>query len=196
MEKSGTILKIHLPQNCPRESEKYKKILNILKKSKPELKGIETIQENVLNRIRRTEKRQKPFSDLIENIFAWIYIGWVRRSLITASVILVLFFVYQQTMILKGINNISKRAIINETGVISVSKDEIGKQLMMLKFTGHRISSGDLEISEKELKQWLESYNELQGKYRDLLKIIDEDPVLKKYIEKKLAESKDKKSNL
>jgi len=178
------------------ENEKYKKILNILKKSKPELKGIETIQENILHRIRATENRQKSFSDLIENIFAWIYIGWVRRSLVSASVILVLFFVYQQTMILKGVNNISKRAIISETGVLSVSKDEIGKQLMMLKFTGHRISSGDLEISEKELKQWLESYNELQGKYRDLLKIIDEDPVLKKYIEKKLAESKDKKSNL
>jgi hypothetical protein len=97
---------------------------------------------------------------------------------------------------MKGVNNINKRAIISETDVLPISKDEISKQLMMLKFTGHRISTGDLEISEKQLAQLLDSYNELQDKYRDLLKIIEEDPVLKQYFDKKLAESKDKKSNL
>jgi hypothetical protein len=178
------------------ESGKYNKVLNILKRSKPELKGIETIQENVISRIKRTGSRQRSFSDLIEGLFAWIYIEWVRRSLVTASVLLILFFVYQQTMILKGVNNISKRAIVSETGAFSVSEDEIGKQLMMLKLANRRISIGHLEISGRQLEQLLDSYNELTEKYSDLIKIIEEDPVLKEYIEKKLDEGRNKKSNL
>jgi hypothetical protein len=39
------------------ESEKYKKVLSILKKSKPELTGIEFIEQNVISRIRRKSER-------------------------------------------------------------------------------------------------------------------------------------------
>jgi DNA gyrase/topoisomerase IV subunit A len=67
---------------------------------------------------------------------------------------------------------------------------------MMLKLTGRRISASDLEISGKQLEQILNSYNELQEKYSDLIKIIEEDPALKESIEKKLAEERNKKSNL
>jgi len=178
------------------QNERYKKILNILKTSKPELGGIETIRENVINRIRGTRSRQSSISDLFESIFAWIYIGWVRRSLVAASILLILFFIYQQTMILQGVNIINKRAIISEAESFSVSKEEIGKQLMILRLTGRRISAGELSITEKQLEQLIDSYNELQEKYRDLVKIIEEDPMLKDYFEKKLDEGKTKKTNL
>ncbi len=51
-----------------------------------------------------------------------------------------------------------------------VLNDAIEKQLMMLKLTGRRISASDLEISGKQLEQILNSYNELQEKYSDLIK--------------------------
>ena len=46
------------------------------------------------------------------------------------------------------------------------------------------------------MKELLESVNELQVKYKDLEKLIKEDPELKKLIEKKLIEINRTKINL
>ena len=46
------------------------------------------------------------------------------------------------------------------------------------------------------MKELLESVNELQIKYKDLENLIEEDPELKKLIEKKLIENNRTKINL
>jgi len=179
------------------DTEKYKMVIMILRKSKPELTGTEIIEQNVMERIRRKGVgRPAQFSGLIEDLFGWFYIGWIRKSMMALSVLLVLFFVYQQTIILMGVNNINKRAIVNGTWVITVSKGDFEKQLLLLRLNSRRFSSGNTEISEKQVEQLLDSYNELQKKYSDIIRIIEEDPLLKEYIEKKLNETKNSKSNL
>ena len=86
------------------ESEKYNKILKLLRESKPVLDSTEDIEREVLQRISGKHKSVLNLSELIDSLFGWIYIGWVRRSLITASVLLVVVFVWQQGIILKQIN--------------------------------------------------------------------------------------------
>jgi hypothetical protein len=176
--------------------EKFNKAVRILRRSKPEMKGSEAIGENVIRMIGEAKEKHTSFQDLLETIFAWTYVGWVRRSLVTASVMLVLFFVYQQTMILRGVNEISKREIRSDDGISSVSTDRIEKQLLILKLTGKGLTAGNITLSKQQMEQFLESYNELQDKYSNLLRIIEEDPELKAYIEKKLIESNIKKTNL
>jgi len=46
------------------------------------------------------------------------------------------------------------------------------------------------------LEELLDSYWDLQGKYKDLLRIIEENPELNKYIEKRLDEEKNNKPDL
>jgi len=46
------------------------------------------------------------------------------------------------------------------------------------------------------MKELLESVNELQVKYKDLEKLIEEDPELKKMIERKMKENNRTKINL
>ena len=46
------------------------------------------------------------------------------------------------------------------------------------------------------MKELLESVNELQVKYKDLEKLIEEDPELKKMIERKMEENNRTKINL
>jgi len=178
------------------EREKYKKVLAILRGSKPELKGIDLIQDNVIGRIRKGGVKHNPLTEVVENLFAWIYIGWVRRSLVTASVLLVVFFAYQQTMILKGVNDINKREIVTGPDAFTGTYDELDKQVRMLKLTSRGMSTGGLKITEKRIEQLLDSYNELQDKYIDLIRIIEEDPVLKEYIEERLGEDKNIIPNL
>jgi hypothetical protein len=178
------------------ENEKYNKILKILRNSRPQLDSTEDIERAVINKIARAHQERLNLSEIIDFLFGWVYIGWVRRSLITASVILVLVFVYQQGVILKRIDVISRQTVVTDRGIVSTPTDEIEKLLLVYKNSGRRFPSKTITISEKEMKDLLESVKELQIKYKDLENLIESDPELKKIIEKKLTESTHSKINL
>jgi hypothetical protein len=178
------------------ESEKYNKVLNILRNSRPQLDSTEDIEREVINKIARAHQKRLNLSEIIDFLFGWVYIGWVRRSLITASVFLVLVFVYQQGVILKRIDVISRQTVVTGKGIVSAPADEIEKLLLVYKNSGRRFPSKTITISEKEMKDLLESVKELQIKYKDLENLIEGDPELKKLIEKKLIENTHSKINL
>ncbi len=179
-----------------RESENYDRILNILRNARPASSSEEEINKEVMRRIMLRSESEYRFSDIIDFLFGWVYIGWVRRSLITASVIMVMIFVCQQGIILKQINYLSNQMVINNGHSVSDPDAEIEKLMMMYRISGRRFSSGDLTITEKQSRQLLEKLNEMQGKYEDLLNLIGQDPDLKKYIEEKLLESNQAKIKL
>lgn len=176
-------------------NDKYKRVVGILRSARPRLTGIENIEDNVIRTIRSGVK-QRSFPDIFEILFGWIYIRWIRYCMVSASLLLLFFFIFQQTMIIRGINNLNERSISNGNWKVITSQEDFDEQLMILKLNSYRFSKGNLEIPEKQMEQLLESYTQLQDKYSDLVKIIEEDPVLKEYIEKKLGESRKKKPNL
>jgi hypothetical protein len=178
------------------ENEKFDEVVGLLKNSRPLLDSPEEIGNNVIRRL-RTEKPSINFlSRLTDLLFGWVYIGWVRRTLITASCVLILIFVYQQGIILKRIDMLSRQTIISDKATIKVPSDEIERLLTGYRNSGHIFPSRNITISESQMKELLESVKELQLRYKDLEKIIDEDPDLKKMIEKKLLENNQTKTNL
>lgn len=178
------------------ESENYSRVLNLLRKSRPHLTSTENIEKEVINRISKISHPKHNLSDIIDFIFGWIYIDWVRRSLITASVLLVIVFVWQQSIILKQINILSRQTTILEGGNSPESIDNIEKMLTKYTNLERKINSKTITISEVEMKELLESVNETQVKYKDLETLINNDPELKKYIERKLEENNRKKIKL
>jgi hypothetical protein len=99
-----------------------------------------------------------------------------------------MLFVYQQGIILKRIEVISKQTIVSDRDKLLTPSDEIGKMLMNYRNSERRFASKTINISETDMKDLLESIKELQVKYKDLESIIDGDPELKKLIEKKMIE--------
>lgn len=178
------------------ESEKYKKVLNLLRNSKPELDSTEDIEIEVIKTIKKTDRPGFNLPDVIDFLFGWVYIGWVRRTLITASVALVLVFVFQQGVILKRIDILSKQTIVPVKENVTTASDEIEKLLVTYKNSGKRFPPKTITISEREMKELLESVNELQSKYKEIETIIESDPELKQLIEKKLIENNRTKINL
>jgi hypothetical protein len=178
------------------ENGKYKKIIEILRKSKPDMISPEKVGEEVIIRIRNRSYNAGHISEFIESLFGWVYIGWMRRSLVGAAVILVAVFVYQQAFILKQVRNISEQVVNigNEPG--SVFTSDFGKRLTLYKISNRFTSAGEIRVSEKQLEELLDSYDDLQVKYKDLLRIIEEDPELKKQIENKLSEGRNYKPDI
>jgi hypothetical protein len=178
------------------ESEKYNRIIKLLKESRPVPGSLEDIEKEVIKRISGTQNAWLNLSQLVDFLFRWVYIGWVRRSLIAAAIGLVLIFVYQQAIILKRIDFISRQTIVTDSGNTLAPSDEIEKILMLYRNSGRIFPSKTITISEKQMMELIEAVNELQVKYKDLENLIESDPELKKMIEKKLIESTHSKINL
>jgi hypothetical protein len=109
---------------------------------------------------------------------------------------LVLVFAYQQAIILKRIDFLSRQTIVTGRENGPALSDEVEKMLTMYKNSLKRFPSKNMTISEKQMKELLEFVDELQLKYTDLENLIEGDPELKKMIEKKMIENNRTKINL
>jgi hypothetical protein len=176
--------------------ENYDKVLDLLKNSRPGLKSTDEVETEVLKRISGDKQPKLNLSEILDFLFGWVYIGWVRKSLITASVLLVFFFVYQQGLILKQINYLSRQIIVNSAETATSPELQIEKLRMMYKRSGMGFPSRNISITEKQMDELLNSVNELKTKYKDLDDLIERDPELKEMIEKKLIENNRTKVNL
>lgn len=172
------------------EIDKYDQLMTLLRNSKPKLDSTEEIERDVMRRIKQTQHRGINFTATTEFLFGWVYIGWVRRSLIAVSICLVVLFVYQQGIILKRIEAISRQTIVTDRENSLTPEDMIEKMLINYKNSERRFPLKTDNISETQMKELLEAIKELQMKYRDLETIIEGDPELKKLIEKKMIENK------
>ncbi len=171
------------------ENEKYNKVLNLLKASKPRLGSTEEIDNEVFKRIANRRPLLSALTGIVDFLFSWVYIGWVRRSLIAASIAMVAVFIYQQGVILKQIDYLSRQTIVVGKENITEPDGKFEKILMNYKNRLRKLPSGNITISEKQMNELIESVNELQLKYKDLEKLIEDDPEIRKLIEKKLIES-------
>jgi hypothetical protein len=178
------------------ENDRYKRMMEILRNSRPDLKRPEEIENEIIKRIQRGSRQTGRFLYFIDSLFGWVYIGWVRRSLVAAAVIMVSVFVYQQALILKQVNNISRQPLVIGSEPMPGSMTEFDKKLTLYKISNRLSPASKIQIPEKQMEQILESFDSLQSKYKDLMRVIEENPELKKYIEDKLNENRKYKPDI
>jgi len=166
------------------DNEKYKKVVDLLQKSIPTLDSTADIEREVIRRVASERSLQAILMDILDFLFGWVYIGWIRRSLIAASLALVFIFIYQQAAILRKIDFLSRQTIM--INYKNQAPDDFEKLLTEYRNSGRRFSSKSFTFSEKQLRELFDSVNEMQIKFKDLENLINEDPELKKLIEKKL----------
>jgi hypothetical protein len=94
------------------------------------------------------------------------------------------------------VKNISKQVVINGNEPAYFSSSEFDKKLTLYRISNRFSADGEIRISEDQLEKLLDSYQNLQVKYKDLVRIIEENPELKKYIEDKLNEEKNYKPDI
>jgi len=168
--------------------EKYRKVMEVLKKSEPVTGSQEEIEREVVNRISYLPKGDKESFSIFSFLFGWTEIGWVRRSLVTASLFLVVIFVYQQSVIVKQLNWLSTQIVVSSEKPVRTTISDFSGKLRFLRISGSRVPQKGSQISEKQLDMLIEALGKLQTDYDNLLKIMEENPELKEMIEQKLSE--------
>jgi hypothetical protein len=161
-------------------SDKYEKITEILKKSIPDA-GVsaEYISERVLKSI---TSRKKPAAGLTDMIFGWVYIGWLRRSLVAASLILITVFVVQQRSMMDQIEDLRNQVIRNDM----TSSYDPYRNLELKKLVNKELQSGSVLVPESDLNNLIDSLRTINRKYDDIMQLIERSPELKKTVQKEL----------
>lgn len=177
-------------------SLKYDGIVNLLRKSRPSAGRQAFLEDIIIEQIERKKITRNNLADAAEFLFAWTYIPWVRRSLVAASLIMVVIFLFQQATLINQVRNISRQVIVLRDDAGTESSADLGSELVLYKLSDRYMSGGDIRISGKELEKIIKAYDELDGKYQGLLKIIEENPNIRNYVEKKLKEQEKNKPNL
>ena len=178
------------------EGNKYDSLINILRRSKPVLTGTDKIGERVLNEIQLPRKKEVEDFNLFDYLFGWVYIGWIRKSLITVSFSLIALFIYQQLLILKRIDRLESQSVGAGSQFVRMNQAEPYNIITTDNLTRLRLKTGRIALDKKQINELMNSYNEMEHKYKDLIRIIEDDPELKKLLEEKLSEKNKKKFNL
>jgi hypothetical protein len=178
-------------------NEKYNKVLELLRKSEPVLNSADEIVEKVLKTISKRElKHHADLSEVLDFMFSWTYNVWVRRSLITAAAVMVIVFIFQQGVILNQINHLSRQINTNGWDASSVNTRYLNNSTLMFRFKGKLFPAGKATVSDKKVEELLRSIDDLKKEYKDLHELIENDPELKRLIEKRLSEIDGSKTKL
>jgi hypothetical protein len=168
------------------EQEKFDNVMKVLRRSQPDMGDIEQFSEKVMRKIRQERTRVSLPELIYEFIFGWVYVGWMRRAMVTASICLMLFFGYQQTVTLKRIESLSLRSVIDadlmKTGMNSTLPDRWKPYTIF----GNRTNEGRMEIPENKLDKFIESVNKFQEQNEEIFRLIESDPKSKEYVYERL----------
>ena len=151
------------------------------------MRNAEQFSEMVINRIQK-ERTSLSVNELFyEFIFGWVYIGWIRKSMVAAAIFLMLYFGYQQAEMMKKVDALSSRSVVEmnveQTGI----RAGIDARFKIYPIFGKKAFERKMEISEKEkLDKFIKSMKDLRDQNKDILQMIEADPQLKKYVEDRL----------
>lgn len=150
--------------------DKLDRIFSRLNLYKPEPEDRADLIRNIM------DKTSEPYSDgsiekLINVLFGWTEILWVKRGLVTVSMALVFVFVFQQFSISSRIGQLENRMVESSTEqLIRQQGENVLLNSVIMKEMQEGQIQDSVKVSDKDLRDLINSYSELQRRYQDLLK--------------------------
>ncbi len=138
------------------------KLIRQLRMYRPEIAGREELKESILQ---KTVKKTRQ----VDYIFGWTEIGWLRRSLSIASILIIGLFVGQQLLVIDRINNIEERMVsFNTDKILQFQRENVILNSLILEDPEASHLSDSISVSTYDLMQLLRDYRELQHKYEKM----------------------------
>ncbi|MEE4213515.1 MAG: hypothetical protein V2I34_00515 [Bacteroidales bacterium] len=138
------------------------KLIRQLRMYRPEIAGREELKESILQ---KTVKRTRQ----VDYIFGWTEIGWLRRSLSVASILIIGLFVGQQLFVIDRINKIEERMVsFNTDKILQFQRENVILNSLILEDPEVSHLADSISVSTYDLMQLLRDYRELQYKYEKI----------------------------
>jgi len=174
------------------KTDKYSKVIEVLKGNKPVLANKERLTDDIMKRIQEPVNKFTFQEKLSNYLFGWADIGWIRGTMAIAATVFVGFFIVQQLVITDRINTLEKQ-LIKTVNTFNTQEPDLGiMQKVLLNIVVKDQMAGDsITISRSDLEKLLNSYLELQENYDNM----EQNAGINSYIQNKIRRNLEKGTN-
>ena len=172
-----------------KKTDKYSKVIEVLKGNKPVLVNKEKLTDDVMRKIQKPVEKFTFQEKLSNYLFGWTEIGWIRGTMAIAATVFIGFFIIQQLVITDRINTLEKQ-LIRTVNTINTQEPELGiiQKVLLNMVTKDQMIKDSITISRSDLEELLNSYLELERNYENTNQNADRNSYLQKIIRQNLEE--------
>ena len=143
------------------QEENYKKLMDSLKFSEPELGDKEAFAQNILREIRKETKKRSVLDQLDELLFGWTESFRWRLAVAAASIFLVGFFIRQQLMVSNNLEEMESKLSTIVDKIDSPKEPDI-MQKAVLKLILNKQNQDSVKLSREEFENFIKEYQQLK----------------------------------
>ena len=174
------------------KTDKYSKVIEVLKGNKPVLANKEKLIDDVMRRIQEPVEKFTFQEKLSNYLFGWADIGWIRGTMAIAATVFIGIFIVQQVIITDRVNTLEKQ-LIRTVNTINTQEPDLGiMQKVLLNIVAKdQMAEDSIIISRSDLEELLNSYLELQENYDNM----EQNAGVNSYIQKMLRRNLEEGAN-
>lgn len=106
---------------------------------------------------------------LFDSIFSWADYPWVRRGMISVSLVIIFLFSFQQLTIINRIDKLEGRMVQSNTQqLLKFQGENVIMNSVLLIEAGKSEYPDSILVADKDLKELINSYSTLQKRYQEL----------------------------
>ena len=171
------------------KTDKYSKVVEVLKGNKPVLANKEKLTDDIMRRIQEPVKKFAFQEKLTNYLFGWAEIRWIRGTMAIAATVFIGFFIIQQLVITDRINTLEKQ-LIKTVNTINTQEPDLGiiQRVLLNMVTKDQMMEDSIIISISDLEELLNSYLELDRNYENTNQNVNVNSYLQKIIRQNLKE--------
>lgn len=148
--------------------ENYKKTIRRIVDHKIDSDSLDRVKSSILSEIESSSEPVGTVS-ILDFLFGWAEIVWLRRSMVIASLALVMIFVVQQFTVLNRLGSLEQRMMgVSTESIIEFQKENMHLNSVLYIENSNINPTDSVKVSNHDLVSLLRSYRELQKKLRDL----------------------------
>ena len=165
--------------------DKYKEVIDILSAKKPVLSQKGALVNRVMQNLTMHSAKISLTEKAGHYLFAWVYVGWVRKVMATAAILFFGFFVFQQLTLNNRVTRLENRIVKSSLAPPDFRKRPDLKQRLFFELVSRNLGRQDsITLSKKELNDLLQSYSNLQERYEKMKKHVKEDSYIDRILKK------------
>jgi len=168
------------------KTDKYSKVIEVLKGNKPVLANKEKLTNDIMKRIQEPVNKLTFQEKLSNYLFGWADIGWIRGTMAIAATVFVGIFIVQQLVITDRINSLEKQ-LIKTVNTINAQEPDLGimQKVLLNMVTKDQMIEDSITISRSDLEELLNSYLELNKNYDNM----EQNAGINSYIQNKIRQN-------
>ncbi len=152
--------------NMEDNEKNYEKLIKLLSAHEPEMADAEELTESIMTEIRKEKQRDARPAISLYWIFGWILVPWMRNSLTTAMVLILLFSVFQLTSLNRKVDILENQLI--RSGYNYYQSPYASKQdLIKNVIPASENKSDSIRVSKDDLFNLLNAYRDLENQSRE-----------------------------